>query len=95
MRLTEKEYGFIHKFIFRSDIDLVWVTETNLIIKKNGVDSLNITTNLTVILPNIIEWNVQNGQTNFTGNYDGILVLTSGGRREEVFFDVFLESSKV
>ena len=95
LRITEKEFGFIHKFIFRSDVDLSWITAENLIIKKDGSDVLNITTNMVIVLPNVIEWSVQDGQTNYTGSHDGILVLTGSGRREEIFFDVFSEASKV
>ena len=95
LRMTEKEFGFVHKFIFRSDVDLGWVVTKNLIIKKDGSDVLNISTNMVIVLPNVIEWSVQTGQTEFNGPHEGILLLTGSGRREEVFFDVFSEASKV
>ena len=88
LKITEDEYGFTHKFIFPSGTDLTWVTGYRLIIEKNGVDQLNITTNLSTILPNIIVWEVQNGQTNFNGKCDGTLIISSGSRREELHFNV-------
>ncbi len=87
MRMTEGDYGFIHEFVFPSGTNLAWVTTTNLIVTDGTTENLNTTANL-AINDNVIEWTVQNGQTDFNGDYDGVLVLTGASRREEIHFDV-------
>ena len=94
LRMTEKEFGFTHKFIFPINSNLSWVTGVRLKIIDNGTVKLNITTDWT-ISNNIINWAVQNTQTDFSGKkMDGILILTGSTRREEVVFSATFEATK-
>jgi hypothetical protein len=93
LRLVEGDYGFNHEFIFPSGTDLTWLTSIRLIITDGTTEQLNITSNLTNA-DNIITWAVQNGQTNFNGDYDGVLVLTGSTRNEEIHFNVDMISKK-
>jgi len=94
LKITESEYGFNHKFIFPVNTDLTWISGFRLIINDKTGDKLNITSGLSVTQPNIISWAVQNGQTNYNGRYNGILILTSGSRREEIHFNADFVPSK-
>ena len=93
LRLTEGDYGFIHEFIFPSGTSLTWITTINLIITDGTTQKLNITTNLTKA-DNVISWAIQSGQTDFNGDFDGILVLTGSTRNEEIHFKVDMIAKK-
>lgn len=93
MRMIEGEYGFAHQFVFPSGTDLSWVTGQQLIVQGETTTPLDITSNMT-IADNIVTWNVQSGQTNFNGDYAGVLVLTGATRREEFHFDVDMIAKK-
>jgi len=88
LRFIEGEYGFGHEFIFPSGTDLTWITAINLKIKDGSTSKLNITSDL-VASGTKITWSIQNGQTNYTGDLKGTLILTgSGPRQEEIHFPV-------
>jgi hypothetical protein len=94
MRMVEGDYGFNHEFVFPSGTDLSWAnTSINLIITDGTTEQLNITSNLTKA-DNIVTWAVQNGQTDFNGDYDGVLVLTGATRNEEIHFKVDMIAKK-
>ncbi len=93
VRMIEGDYGFNHEFIFPSGTVLTWITTTRFIITDGSTEKLNITTNLSVS-DNVITWAVQSGQTDFNGDFDGVLVLTGATRNEEVHFKVDIIAKK-
>jgi hypothetical protein len=93
MRMIEGDFGFIHEFVFPSGTSLSWVSTINLIVTDGITEKLNIITNL-VVADNIIEWSVQSGQTDFDGDYSGVLKLTGATRNEEIHFKVDLIAKK-
>ncbi len=93
LRMIEGDYGFNHEFVFPSGTDLTWIATIRLIITDGTTPKLNITTNLTKA-DNVITWAVQITQTDFNGDFDGVLVLTGGSRNEELHFKVDMIAKK-
>ena len=93
MRMVEGDFGFIHEFVFPSGTSLSWVTTIRLIVTDGTTEKLNITSNL-VVADNIIEWSVQTAQTDFNGDYAGILKLSGATRNEEIHFKVDMIAKK-
>jgi hypothetical protein len=93
MRMVEGDYGFIHEFVFPSGTNLAWASTITLIVTDGTTELLNTTANMT-INDNVIEWTVQNGQTDYNGDYDGVLVLTGATRNEELHFNVDMIAKK-
>lgn len=93
MRIVEGDYGVTHDFVFPSGTNFGWVTTIRLIITDGTTEQLNITSNLSSA-DNIISWAIQSGQTDFNGDYDGVLVLTGATRNEEIHFKVDMIAKK-
>jgi len=87
LRFIEGNYGYNHEFVFPSGYNLSWVTGFQLRIFDDSGNALNITTNMSAA-GNIVTWAVQNTQTDFNGDYQGVLKITGASRSEEYHFDV-------
>lgn len=100
MEFVKGEYG--ENYTLRilnddgTDADISSYTTIRLIIEDfNGVEQLNITSNLTISTPNVI-WTMQNGQTNYSGKLRGQVILTkTGGARLVKVFSVYVHESLV
>ena len=90
LSFTEGEHGFDHTFhAFNEDktvANLASFTAVRLVIKDEVTDTekLNITTDLTISSPDVV-WAIQNGQTDFNGEFIAVLHLTAVGVLEKTF----------
>ena len=90
LRFTEGEFGFNHTFhCFNEDktvASLGAFTGARLVIKDESAvtPKLDITSNLTVSTPDVI-WAIQDGQTNYNGEFIATLHLTAVGILEKTF----------
>lgn len=86
---TEGEFGFTHNFNVKeedgTDSDISGFTDVRLIIydEVGATAKLNITSNLTINDP-VVEWAVQDGQTDFNGTFTASIHLTGSGVNEKV-----------
>lgn len=77
------EFGDNYTFTIKNDdgtdADISWATAVQLIIEDlDGVEKLNITTNLSISTPNVI-WAMQSGQTDYDGDIEVQVILTNSG----------------
>jgi len=90
LKFIEGEKGFIHTFNVKnedgSDGNLTNFTNVRLIIFDEIADvaKLDITTDLTIV-GSTVEWDIQAGQTDYNGNFIGVLHFTATGVLEKVF----------
>lgn len=90
LNFTEGEFGFNYTFHAKNedntDANLTGFTGARLVIFDEGakVAKLDITTNLTLSSPNVV-WAIQDGQTNYNGEFLATLHLTATGVLEKTF----------
>ncbi len=89
-KCNEGEHGFTHTFNVKEEdgtaADVSWATGYRLVIFDNGVSKLDITTNLTSNGNDKVDWAIQNGDTDFSGdNLDVVLHFTASGRLEKTY----------
>ncbi len=90
LTFTEGEFGFNYTFhAFNEDAtaaNLTAFTGVRLIIlnESTGLAELDITSNLTITSPDIV-WALQDGQTDYNGEFLAVLHLTATGVLEKTF----------
>jgi hypothetical protein len=100
-KCNQGEYGFVHDFNVKeedgTDADITWATGVRLVIMDNGTSKLDITTNLAIVPNNLVQWTVQSGETDFSGdNLDVVLHFTAPGRLEKTYdFHGIITAKKV
>ena len=90
LKFTEGEKGFVHNFNVKkedgSDATLSSFTGVRLIIfdEVAATAKLDITSDLTIV-GSIVQWAIQDTQTDYNGNFIAVLHFTASGVLEKVF----------
>lgn len=97
VEFVEGEFGDTYTFRIKNDdgtdADITGYDAVRLVIETlEGVEKLNITTNLTLSSPNVL-WAMQSGQTDYQGEHVAQIILTDStpARNKKVkVFTVFV-----
>ncbi len=89
-KCNEGEHGFTHTFNVKEEdgtaANVNWATGYRLVILDSGTVKLDITSNLIANGTDKVDWAVQLGQTDFSGdNLDVVLHFTASGRLEKTY----------